>query len=255
MASTTIVPISQYKTKNESYSHTDGNWGNWSNTTDQSTNDKDNNRFYLGRFTYSSYDTSTYYHWICRLYFTVPTTITISQTNKLVVALKARSKYYLTYPKVILSDTNYKPNPNNILGGTASHISTSYIYSDTNKTAIGGQNIASGTTVYLVFDTFSKNLVPGSTYYLYFIPYRYSSRSSVDFQSSGFSGSNLPGYTTVTLEYESGAVWIYTGSGTNGWQQAIPYIYTGSGPVNGWQQTVPYVYTGSGGTNGWNISS
>ena len=47
----------------------------------------------------------------------------------------------------------------------------------------------------------------------------------------------------------SSSVWIYTGINNeyDGWQRAIPYIYTS----NGWQKARAYIYTGTGPEDGW----
>lgn len=52
---------------------------------------------------------------------------------------------------------------------------------------------------------------------------------------------------TLYAIWKQGGIKIYT---SNGWKNAIPYIYTGS--TNGWKKAIPYTYTGS--TGGWKAS-
>jgi hypothetical protein len=236
MATINIIPNGQYKTKNESYT----TWGSWpSSWTDQSVNDGDNNSYYLGRFSYSSYDTETFYHWIPRLKITIPTSISISNTNKLTVAMKTPGAAYITSIKAILSARDCGPDPATINNDTASQISVSAFYTDASKSdTYYHETISSGTVAYLVFDSFTTQLVPGSTYYIYFIPFYYSSWTTINFNSMGFHMRNMSGYTTVTLDYEAGAAKIWNGSA---WVNATHYVWNGST----WKRATPYVWDGS----------
>lgn len=221
MATATIPPVTEY-----------GLGYAWTNrTTDQSTNNGDNNRYYLGQ------DGSNYRP---RFVITIPSDITIATVDKLVIAIKADSNATPKYMRGFLTNVNYTSDWSDITGGTI--LETSYLWLDTNKTSRAtAYQSGGGVTCYLIFN---YKFEAGKTYYVHLLPYSSdsSANTSPSFSSTWWRGRNQSGYYSATLYYESGVVKIYTSSG---WVNAIPYVYS-----SGWKQCIPYCYSG-----GWKISS
>lgn len=227
----------------------------WNDPTDQSVSDDDRNRYYLGQGYWAD---DTLGNWRCRLYFTIPSSITISGTSQIIISLAADSTFSPNRMRAFLSTKNTSSsNWDHIVGATstdADRLAMSYLYADLNGTRQTSTLNATNSKTATCYLIFNYNFVPGTTYYIYFMPYSSDSHAvgNPTFSGTWCRWRNLPDYTNVTLNYNSGTVRIYT---NNGWVMATPYVYTGTGPLNGWAQAIPYVYTGSGGTNGWNIAT
>lgn len=220
MASVTIPPVTEY-----------GTGYGWTNrTTNQSTNDGDNNRYYLGQ-SGSNYRS--------RFVITIPSNITIATVDKLVIRMRADSNATPKYMRGFLTTTNYTSDWEQITQGNI--LETSYLWLDTNKSSRAtAYQSGGGVDCYLIFH---YKFVPGTTYYVHILPYSSdsSANTSPSFSSTWWRGRNQSSYYAVTLYYESGVVKIYSG----GWKNAIPYVYSG-----GWKQAIPYAYS-----SGWKIAS
>jgi hypothetical protein len=115
MASVTIPPVTEYGT---GYA-----WVN--KTTNQSTNDGDNNRYYLGQSSGTNYRS--------RFTITIPSNITIATVDKLVIRMRADSNATPKYMRGFLTTTNYTSDWEQITKGNI--LETSYLWLDTNKTS------------------------------------------------------------------------------------------------------------------------
>lgn len=183
----------------------------WINkVTDQSTNDNDNNRYYLG--------TSNSNNYRARFTLTVPSSINSKATvTKLVVKIRADQAATPKYMRGFLTSTNHADsNYENVTdSGKSDEISYLWLDESKNSRATAYQS-SGGVDCYLVFD--KGGYTPGKTYYVHILPYDSDSAAngSPSFSSTWWRGRNQSGYYSATCTYLGPYTVTYDANGGSG---------------------------------------
>ena len=196
-----------------------GSSSSWNGWVSHNQGNNDNDRFYLGSSSGTSYR--------FQLQVTIPSDIYIASTNKLVIGWKADSAITPKYIRGFLSTTAFGPNTDN---WTASSIlDVSNLWKDANKSSQFTSYVSSSIPFgYFVFDV---NVSPGTTYYISVAGYssNYGENTNNIGSNTGSGiwarGRNKTNYMTAYLDYNpsyaidvnmyTDGTWHYSGDGVN----------------------------------------
>lgn len=193
----------------------------WEEWTDRSTNDGDNNSYYLGEYTYSN---GTMLHrWWPRFKFTIPSSAAVGKSNSLTLTIDIQgmskndlinsgentsatsANYYYANPTRAFLTTwvdDSISNPNTYLTAWANGTDTGFIADTWMVDSSGSSDFRKRLYAYQQVTFTFTDLPPlkaGTTYYIYLMCYRYgpnvtngpSAITSPRFTDSGFNGENL----------------------------------------------------------------
>lgn len=201
MATASLGTVTEYTTGG-------GSWVN--KTTNQSTNDGDNNRYYLGTSSGSNYR--------ARFTLTVPSSINSKATvTKLVVKIKADSAATPKYMRGFLTTTNHADGNYENVTGSGKYDEISYLWLNESKSSRAtAYQSSGGVDCYLVFD--EGGYTPGKTYYVHILPYDSDSAAngSPTFSNTWWRGRNQSGYYSATCTYFNPYTITYNDNGGSG---------------------------------------
>ena len=183
----------------------------WTNkTTDQSTQNGDNNRYYLGTDNGNNYRP--------RFTLTVPSSINSKATiTKLVIKIRADQYVTPKYMRGFLTSSNYTNGNYENVTGSGKHDEISYLWLNESKSSRATASQSSGEVdCYLVFD--EGGYKPGTTYYVHLLPYDSDSAAngSPTFSGTWWRGRNREGYYSATCTYLGPYTVTYDANGGTG---------------------------------------
>lgn len=258
--------MATYELKEYVHSEYGSGYG-WTNTTTYNTNDNDNNSFYLG---------GSSAHYRCRLYFTIPSTLKIVSSEKIIVKLAGFGQnsgtLWTQYTRGHLTTTNTSSSAYENLANLSNPI-TSYLYKDAACTTqiSGAYSSSSGNDVYMSFP--STGFKAGETYYIYMLPYGSNSAAidSPTWTNTWMDWENNPtGKTSrlsVVLHYTDTVKITYDANGGTGAPAAANFTAGAQGTLSSTKPTkantsttlATITYNANGGattpTNGANIQT
>lgn len=167
-----------------------GSWfTSWTPPLTSSNNNGDNNRFYLGGS--NKYRT--------KFKITIDTNLVISSTKKLVLKITGDESVTPKYMRAYLSTTNYSSSTSDATI-IADSVEMSYMWLDIAKTERATSYQKTPVPMYAIFN---YQLKPGSSYFIYLLPFASDTDNSPTFSGTWLRAQNKAADCSVNLDYES----------------------------------------------------